>query len=139
MMLSLAVISGPLASTVLAQDAGTLAGRSTTSGPNFEVRIQDTATNQFVERSTLDQNGQFSISGLALPGRFLVVLYDTTRNRVVCTEGPYGLTPGSAATAGKTDIVISCGRPPAALLLGTLAGAGAAAAVLAVTLQSGSR
>jgi hypothetical protein len=126
--LSVVVLAGPMAASAVAQNTGTLAGRSNPRNPNYEVRIQSTDTNQVVGRMMLDPNGQFSIGGLALPGRYLVVLYDTSRNRVVCTEGAYALDQSSAAASQKLDVVISCGRPPAALLLGALAGGTARAA-----------
>ena len=134
--LGVAMVSALLTANVTAQDAGTIAGTSKTHGANYEVRLQDVTTRQVVSRVSLDQGDAFSFPGLALPGNFLVVLYDTANARVVCTEGPYELTPGSQATAQKLDVRISCGKPPALLWFGGLAGA--TAAVLAVTLQSGS-
>jgi hypothetical protein len=135
---SAALVLGPFAMHAVAQDTGALAGRSNYRDPDvvYEVRIQSTDTNEIVGRMTLPDDRRFSISGIGLPGRFLVVLYDVTRDRVVCTEGPYELTPGSLDSAQKLDLVISCGRPPAALLLAILAGA--TTGVLAFTLRSGS-
>ncbi|MEQ1895772.1 MAG: hypothetical protein ABL971_00130 [Vicinamibacterales bacterium] len=137
-VLSFTVVLGPLTTGAAAQDSGTIAGRSNTVGSNYEVRIQSADTQQVVNRAALDANGQFSISGLMLPGRFLVVLHDTNRNRVVCSEGPYSLGAGSRAAASKTDVVISCSKKPAALWIGALAGAGGGAAALAFSLRSAS-
>jgi hypothetical protein len=87
----------------------------------------------------LDSNGNFLVNKLTLPGNFLVVLYDRTRMRAVCTEGPYALKGPDAASASKLDVEIRCGRPPAAWwIIGAAAGAGVAAAV-AVHGHSSSR
>jgi hypothetical protein len=137
--LSAALVVGPFALHVFAQQPGALAGRSRSyrdQNAVYEVRIQNVETNQVVGAMTLAQDRRFSFTGLALPGTFLVVLYDVARDRVVCTEGPYELTSDSLAAAQKTDIVISCGTPAAALWLAALAGA--TTGVWAATNHSGS-
>jgi len=122
---------------LLAQGAaGSLGGHSRYNRPEYEVRIQNVANGQILNTLPLDQNGNFVVKGLPMPGNFLVVLFDTTRGRVVCTEGPYALTGQTAAASSKLDIEIGCGRPPAVLLLAALAGGLGLATALA--LQSNS-
>ena len=125
--------SDPLSTNLIAQDlTGTLAGHSRyrDRDQRYEVRVQDTATGQIVKSAILDQSGDFSLAQMSLPGRFLIIVWDTERDRVVCTEGPYSLTADSPSTAAKLDIDVSCGKAPAALWLLALGGTTATVAAL---------
>ena len=121
-------------SPALAQQAnGVLAGRATDEAKqpysDYAVQLRDAATGQVISMSPLSQQGQFSFRTVPLSRKFLIEL--AKDNKVVCTEGPYGL---EAATPSKTDVNIECAKAPAALWLLTAA-AGTVAAV-AVTRRS---
>lgn len=101
---------------------GSLGGHSRYQDPNYEVRIQNVDTGQILGMAKLDSDGNFLVGNLLLPGNFLIVLYDLDDMEPVCTEGPFMLSPENAGSAAKLDVEIRCGRTPAALLLGILAG-----------------
>jgi hypothetical protein len=94
---------------------------------DFTVRTRDVATGTIASTTVLDSSANFSAPNLAL-ANYLVELVDK-HGKVVCTEGPYGLTQ---AAAQKTDVDIDCGMPPAAwLLIAGAAAAGVTAGVVA--------
>jgi hypothetical protein len=121
------------------QGTGVLAGKATDEVKppygDYTVQIRNTATGQMVATKTLDSEGRFSFPELALNQRYLVELVHAKQNRVVCTEGPFGLVTGQLTS--KTDVNIDCGKPPALLWL-LAAGAGTAA-LLGATQASASR
>jgi len=102
---------------------------------DYTVQLRDVQSGRPVLTKALDADGGFSFPGLALNQRYLVEIYQTQRNALVCTEGPFQLLPDTAPQ--KTDVTIECGKTPAILWL-LVAGAGTASAV-AVSTASGSR
>jgi hypothetical protein len=132
---ALAVVMTVGVSPALAQQtAGLISGRATEEAKqpysDYAVQLRDAATGQVVGTQPLSAQGQFSFSGVEMSRRYLVELFNTRENRVVCTEGPYMLS--TPALPSKTDVNIDCGRTPAALWL-LAAGAGAAAAIAVAT------
>jgi hypothetical protein len=121
-----------------AQQSGALAGQADDEAKqpysDYAVQVRDVGTGQVVNTRSLDAKGGFSFSGLTLSRAYLVELVRIKEKRIVCTEGPFTLSP---TTASKLDVNISCGKVPAAIWL-LAAGAGAAAAV-AVATRSTSR
>ena len=115
------------------QAAGVLAGRATDEAKkpyrDYAVQLRDAVTGQVINMAPLTEQGQFAFKTVPFSRRFLLEL--TKENKVVCTEGPYGL---EATSPTKTDVNIECARAPAALWLLTAA-AGTVAAV-AVTTHS---
>ena len=82
----------------------------------------------------LDAQGNFSLTGLASM-KYLVELVNKD-GKVVCTEGPFDLT----TQAIKSDVVIDCGKVPAAWwLVGAAAAAGITAGIVAAGPASPSR
>jgi hypothetical protein len=116
------------------QTAGIISGKATDEAKqpysDYAVQLRDAATGQVVGTQPLNPQGQFSFSGVEMARRYLVELFNTKQNKVVCTEGPYVLS--AATLPSKTDVNIDCGRAPAALWL-LAAGAGAAAAIAVAT------
>ena len=117
---------------------GTLAGKASAEmkdpPASYRVQVRDAASGQIAATSQLDPQGRFSTSNLPIARQYLVELYHITKQRVVCTEGPFVHATGKL---DYSDINIDCGKQPAALWL-LAAGAGAAAAV-AVATRSASR
>ena len=121
------------------QPNGTIAGIATDEAKkpyaDYKVQLRDLATSQIVSTVTLDPQGRFTFGELALTKKYLVELYNTPKNKIVCTEGPYDLT----RTFLKNDVDISCNKVPAAWwLLGVAAAAGITAGVV-VANQSNSQ
>jgi len=117
---------------------GTLSGKATDEAKqpyaDWAVQLRDVTTGQVVSTRTLNQQGQFSFTSVTLSRSYLVELVQIKEKKIVCTEGPFGLT---TANPSKVDVNISCGKVPAAIWL-LAAGAGAAAAV-AIATRSTSR
>jgi hypothetical protein len=130
--------SGSLpASTVLAQENGTIAGRAGSEAKrpynDYLVQLRDPATGQVVKSMPLDNQALFSFSAVPLGRRLVVELLNVKANRIVCTEGPYLLQPNMTI---RNDININCGANPAAWWL-LLAGAGAATSIAALQASGG--
>jgi hypothetical protein len=122
------------ATPLLAQQAsGVLAGKATNEAKkpytDYTVQLRDAATGQVVGTVPLDAQGQFTFNSLEQARRYLVELFSKRTSTVVCTEGPFVLSPSMMS---KTDVKIDCGKPPAALWL-LAAGAGTAAAIAIAT------
>jgi hypothetical protein len=121
------------------QGNGLIAGKATDEVrppySDYSVVIRNATTGQPAGTRALDSEGRFSIPDLPLNQRYLVELVHVKQNRVVCTEGPFGLVAGGLTT--KTDVNIDCGKSPALLWL-LVAGAGTAA-LLGTTQASPSR
>jgi hypothetical protein len=119
------------------QENGTISGKATSEAKppfnNYMVQLRDPVTAQVVRTGQLNDRGLFTISGVPVSRRVLVELFNVRENRVVCTEGPYLLTPTDQA---RTNIDINCGTSPAAWWL-LLAGAGAAASIATLTASGG--
>jgi hypothetical protein len=118
---------------------GTISGKAVDEAKkpysNYVVQLRDISTGQIASSQTLDPQGLFSFTNVALAKRYLVELYSVERSKVVCSEGPYELATPNQVT--RADVNIDCGATPAALWL-LAAGAGTAAAV-ATTTASGSK
>ena len=116
------------------QTSGMLAGKATDEAKkpysDYAVQLRDVATGQIAVSQSLNDQGQFSFSGVQMSRRYLVELFQIKERKVVCTEGPYMLSAPSLPN--KTDINIDCGAAPAVLWL-LLAGAGAAGTIAIVT------
>lgn len=127
------VLSGlaPLAAQQAVQ--GTIAGRATDEArkpyADYTVQLRDAENGRVVGAMPLDARGRYAFDGLDVSRRFIVELYNTKAKEIVCTEGPYPLTPASNA---RREVNIDCGAAPAALWL-LAASAGAVAAVAVVT------
>ena len=131
-----AILAVGVSPAMAQQTAGIIAGRATDEAKqpytDFAVQLRDVQTGQVVGTQPLNAQGQFSFSGVEMTRRYLVELFNTRENRVVCTEGPFVLS--TPQVPSKTDVNIDCGRTPVALWL-LAAGAGAAA-VIAVATRS---
>lgn len=136
--LVLTVGMSPLAAGQQAAANGVIGGRATDEArrpySNYVVQLRDPATGQVVTSVPLDAQGNYRFEGLALQRPYLVELFHSANRQVVCTEGPFTLTPDIAVRAEQN---IDCGVNPAAWwLLGAAAGA---AAAVGIATQSGSQ
>jgi len=136
--LAATLLTAPVSSVVsAAQQNGMLGGKATDKAEkpydHYNVRARVAQTAAVAESVPLDAQGKFSIASLPLGQSYLIELFDTKNNKVVCTEGPFGL---STTVTSKTDINIDCGRKhPTSWLLA----AGAGAALIAAATQSSSQ
>ena len=128
-----ATIAVGISPAMAQQGAGIISGKATDEAKqpysDYAVQLRDAASGAVVGTQPLNAQGQFSFSGAEMTRRYLVELFNTRENRVVCTEGPFVLSTGMP---NKTDVNVDCGRSPAALWL-LAAGAGAAAAIAVAT------
>jgi hypothetical protein len=93
------------------------------------VRARDVSTGMIAGNVPLNSEANFSLPDLS-SSKYLVelVLHKDNKDKVVCTEGPFDLTQQML----KNDVVIDCGKVPAAWwLLGAAAAAGITAGVVA--------
>jgi hypothetical protein len=100
---------------------------------DYSVRARSVTDGTIQNTVVLDSQGHFTLDGLAA-GKFVVELTRTGQNKVICSEGPFDITPAADATApfGRDRISIACGSPAAAWwLLGAAAAAGVTAGVVA--------
>ena len=113
------------------QNSGVLAGKATreASKPysNYSVRAR-LASGGSGNTVPLGPDGKFAVSGLIFPGDYLVELINNDSGSVLCTEGPF--------KNAKGNIIIDCGKTPAALWLTPLAG-GLAATLGVVSASNG--
>jgi hypothetical protein len=117
MAASLAGVLAVGGAPVLLAQQGAISGKATDEAhkpyPDYSVRLREPQSGQIFGTQPLDQQGRFAFSALTLGQSYIVELIDTTKNnRVVCTEGPFGL---SQQQANRSDVNIDCGAPPAAL------------------------
>ena len=90
------------------------------------VRARDTAQGTIAGTAPLNTEGNFSLPNLS-SAKYLIELVDKN-GKIVCTEGPFDLTQQML----KNDVVIDCGKVPAAWwLLGAAAAAGITAGIVA--------
>jgi hypothetical protein len=127
---TLALAAVPTA--LFAQQSTTLAGTAKDEAKkpytDYQVRARDVKAGTISGTMALDPQGNFSLAGLSTLN-YVVELVDK-KGKVVCTEGPFDLSK----QAIKSDVVISCGKIPAAWwLLGAAAAAGITAGVVAAT------
>jgi len=137
-LLACAIAVAP--TVLLAQQAtGVIAGHAGNQfAPNFteySVQVRDLATGKAVLIKPLDRDGRFAFDALALNRKYLVELYLAKTTKLVCTEGPFTLTPGPGAQRG--NVTIECGKAPAVLWL--LAAAAGTASAVALSTASASR
>jgi len=115
------------------QQTATLAGTAKDEAKkpygDYSVRARDVATGMIVGTTPLNTDANFSLPDLS-SSKYLVelVLHKNNQDKVVCTEGPFDLTQQML----KNDVVIDCGKVPAAWwLLGAAAAAGITAGIVA--------
>jgi hypothetical protein len=115
------------------QQTATLAGTAKDEAKkpysDYTVRARDVATGMIAGNVPLNTDGNFSLPDLSTT-KYLVELVEHKKNKdkVVCTEGPFDLTQQML----KNDVVIDCGKVPAAWwLLGAAAAAGITAGIVA--------
>ena len=92
---------------------------------DYSVQLRDAATGQIINTAQLNDQGRFSFENVGLSRRMLVELVNVKEKDIVCTEGPFVLTPQGVS---RTDVNIDCGKVPAAFWI-LAAGAGTAAAI----------
>ena len=124
--------------TLLAQQSTSLAGTAKDEAKkpyvDYTVRARDVKAGSIAGTTPLSADGNFSLPGLSAQN-YLVELVNKN-GKVVCTEGPFDLSK----QAIKSDVVISCGKIPAAWwLVGAAAAAGITAGVVASGPASASR
>ena len=129
-----ALASGAAQTALLAagQQTATLAGTAKDEAKkpytDFSVRARDVSSGQIAGTTTLNQDANFTLPDLS-SAKYLVELVNK-QGKVVCTEGPFDLTQQML----KNDVVIDCGKVPAAWwLLGAAAAAGITAGIIAAT------
>ena len=106
--------------------AGTAKDEAKKPYTDNSVRARDAASGQIAGMTTLNADGNFSLPALS-SAKYLLELVNKD-GKVVCTEGPFDLTQQML----KNDVVIDCGKVPAAWwLLGAAAAAGITAGVVA--------
>lgn len=115
------------------QQTATLAGtaKDEAKKPYTENKVQartvgGATPGQIIGESPLNDQGNFSIPNLSA-ANYSIELVDKN-GKIVCTEGPFDLTQQMM----KNDVVVDCGKVPAAWwLLGAAAAAGITAGILA--------
>jgi hypothetical protein len=131
-----ALASGAAQTALLAagQQTATIAGTAKDEAKkpysDYSVRARDVATGQISGNVPLTTDGNFTLPDLS-SAKYLVELVrhqNNNQDKVVCTEGPFDLTTQML----KNDVVIDCGKVPAAWwLLGAAAAAGITAGIVA--------
>ena len=130
---ALAAFAGPLAFAQQAPAPGTIAGTAKNEAKkpytDYTVRARVVTTGTIATTVPLDTEGNFVFRNLT-NDKYVLELFQTRNKSVVCTEGPFGLTPDKPA---KIDVDISCGIPALLWLVPV-----AAAVPIAVVTNSGS-
>jgi hypothetical protein len=131
-------LAGSAMPTLFAQQGTTLAGTAKDEAKkpftDYTVRARDVQAGSIAATIPLDPQGNFSLTGLSTQ-KYLVELLNKN-GKVVCTEGPFDM----AQRAVKDDVVVDCGKVPAAWwLVGAAAAAGITAGVVAAGDASPSR
>jgi hypothetical protein len=130
-----ALASGAAETALLAagQQTATIAGTAKDEAKGniseYTVRARDVATGMIAGNVPLTADALFTLPDLS-SSRYLIELvrHQGNQDRVVCTEGPFDLTQQML----KNDVVIDCGKVPAAWwLLGAAAAAGITAGIVA--------
>ena len=127
-----ALASGTAQTALLAagQQTATIAGTAKDEAKkpytDNTVRARDTAQGTVAATTPLNAEGNFSLPNLS-SAKYAVELVNKN-GKVVCTEGPFDLSQQLL----KNDVVIDCGKVPAAWwLLGAAAAAGITAGIVA--------
>jgi hypothetical protein len=123
---------------LFAQQSTTLSGTAKDEAKkpytDYQVRARDVKAGTIAQTIALDPQGNFSLTGLTTMN--YVVELVRKDGKVVCSEGPFDLSK----QAIKSDVVIDCGKVPAAWwLVGAAAAAGITAGVIAAGDSSPSR
>ena len=136
LMVALAGASMPTVNA--AQAIGFIGGKAADQArkpySDYSVNVRDVGTGQIAISAPLDPEGQFSLPNMRLSNKYLIELFNVRTNKIVCTAGPYQLTP---TLMRKIDVNINCGGSPAAWWLAS-AGAGVPAAI-ALSVASASK
>ena len=136
--LAVSLSSGSAPTALLAQapqpNSSTIAGTAKAEAKKpyeeYSVRVRDMLLGTVRATTQLNSDGNFVVPNLAA-ARYTVELVNKD-GRLVCTEGPFDITPQMI----KNDVVINCGRRfPAAIIL--LTGAGAAGITAGILAASG--
>ena len=129
---SLASAAAETAVLAAGQQTATIAGTAKDEAKkpyaDYTVRARDVSTGMIAGNVPLNTEGNFSLPDLS-SSKYLVelVLHKNNKDKVVCTEGPFDLTQQIL----KNDVVIDCGKVPAAWwLLGAAAAAGITAGIV---------
>ena len=136
--LALTLASTAVPSTLFAQQSTSLAGTAKDEAKkpytDYTVRARDVKAGTIAGTIPLDAQANFSLTGLSTQN-YLVELLNKD-GKVVCTEGPFDLSK----QAIKSDVVIDCGKVPAAWwLVAAAAAAGITAGIVAAGPASPSR
>jgi hypothetical protein len=130
---SLASAAAETALLAAGQQTATIAGTAKDEAKkpyaDYTVRARDVSTGMIAGNVPLNTDGNFSLPDLS-SSKYLVelVMHKNNQDKVVCTEGPFDLTQQML----KNDVVIDCGKVPAAWwLLGAAAAAGITAGIVA--------
>jgi hypothetical protein len=114
----LAVLSLALAlstTTSGAQEKGIIFGTAPTETrapfSDYLVRVRDAETGELAGLSAVGEFATYSAEGLPLARPLLIELHDVKNGRIICLQGPYRVT---AAAPILTDVIIECGKKPAA-------------------------
>lgn len=132
-------LAASAAPTVLfAQQSTSIAGTAEEEAKkpysDWQVRARDVKSNTVSPAVALGSDGKFSLQGLTSANYSVELL--NKEGKVVCTEGPFDLS----RQAIKSDVIIDCGKVPAAWwLVGAAAAAGITAGVVALGDSSPSR
>lgn len=131
-------LTAPVPATLLAQQSTTLAGtakdEAKTPYADYSVRARDVKAGTIAATVKLDPQGGFSLAGLSTTNYVVELL--NKDGKVVCAEGPFDMSK----QALKNDVVVDCGKIPAAWwLVGAAAAAGITAGVIALDEPSPSR
>jgi hypothetical protein len=119
-----ALIAGQQTATI----AGTAKDEAKKPYTDYTVRARDVATGMIAGNVPLTQDATFTLPDLS-SAKYIVELvqHKNNQDKVVCAEGPFDLTQ----TMLKNDVVIDCGKVPAAWwLLGAAAAAGITAGII---------
>ena len=129
---SLASVAAETALLAAGQQTATIAGTAKDEAKkpyaDYTVRARDVSTGMIAGNVPLNTQGNFSLPDLS-SSKYLVelVLHKNNKDKVVCTEGPFDLTQQML----KNDVVIDCGKIPAAWwLLGAAGAAGITAGIV---------
>ena len=130
--LAFAVAGSTVPTSLLAQQSTSLAGTAKDEAKkpytNYTVRARDVKAGGVAASAPLDAQGAFGLTGLSTL-KYVVELVNKD-GKVVCTEGPFDLS----TQAIKSDVIIDCGKIPAAWwLVAAAAAAGITAGVVAGT------
>ena len=127
--LTIAVVLACLAPLAFAQQSGQIAGSAKDEAKkpytDYEVRARVVTNGTVAAKTQLDATSKFLLRDLSNE-KYLVELFDSKKKAVVCTEGPFALTPD---TPSKMNVNIKCGIKTSTYVLAAAAAAGIAAAV----------